>query len=143
MVRGFPSHIDLTVFDVARSARFYDRILSALGYSRVTSDGTDTPCWAVSDESGNGFSIALQPAKMKRSHDRYSVGLHHLAFHMDSREDVDQFYAYLQKHDIEVLDKPAEYDYTPGYYAVFFADPDGIKLEAVYEPNFDYGTSQV
>ena len=52
-----------------------------------------------------GFSIALQPAKMKRSHDRYSDGLHHLAFHMDSREDVDQFYAYLQKHDIEVLDK--------------------------------------
>ena len=30
--------------------------------------------------------------------------------------------------------RPAEYGYTPGYYAVFFADPDGIKLEVVFEP---------
>ena len=33
-----------------------------------------------------------------------------------------------------ILDPPAEYGYTPGYYAVFFADPDGIKLEVVFEP---------
>jgi len=33
-----------------------------------------------------------------------------------------------------ILDAPAEYDYTPGYYAVFFADPDGLKLEVVHEP---------
>ena len=34
-----------------------------------------------------------------------------------------------------VLDPPAEYpQYGPGYYAVFFADPDGIKLECVYLP---------
>jgi glyoxylase I family protein len=35
---------------------------------------------------------------------------------------------------IPILDPPAEYDYTPGYYAVFFADPDGLKLEVVFEP---------
>ena len=34
-----------------------------------------------------------------------------------------------------ILDAPAHYDYTPGYYAVFFADPDGLKLEVVYEPS--------
>lgn len=27
---------------------------------------------------------------------------------------------------------PAESDYTPGYYAVFFADPDAIKLELLH-----------
>ena len=26
----------------------------------------------------------------------------------------------------------AEYPYAPGYYAVFFTDPDGIKLELVH-----------
>jgi glyoxylase I family protein len=32
-----------------------------------------------------------------------------------------------------VLDAPREYpEYVPGYYAVFFADPDGIKLELVH-----------
>jgi hypothetical protein len=34
-----------------------------------------------------------------------------------------------------ILDAPREYpEYVPGYYAVFFTDPDGIKLEAVYLP---------
>ena len=34
------------------------------------------------------------------------------------------------------LDPPAEYPlYAPGYYAVFFADPDGLKLEFVHMPN--------
>jgi hypothetical protein len=31
-----------------------------------------------------------------------------------------------------VLDTPAEYDYEPGYYAVFFSDPDDMKLEFVH-----------
>jgi catechol 2,3-dioxygenase-like lactoylglutathione lyase family enzyme len=34
-----------------------------------------------------------------------------------------------------ILDAPREYDYVPGYYAVFFADPDGIKLEFVHIPS--------
>ena len=38
---------------------------------------------------------------------------------------------------MRILDAPAEYDYTPGYYALFVADPDGIKLELVHEPRFD------
>ena len=29
---------------------------------------------------------------------------------------------------------PQEYSYIPGYYAVFFYDPDGIKLEIVHVP---------
>ena len=34
-----------------------------------------------------------------------------------------------------ILDPPQEYAYTPGYYAVFFADPDGMKLELVHIPS--------
>lgn len=34
-----------------------------------------------------------------------------------------------------MLDAPAEYGYEPGYYAVFFSDPDGLKLELVHVPN--------
>ena len=45
------------------------------------------------------------------------------------------FYEFLLENGIEILDSPAEYDYTPNYYAVFFADPDGLKLEVVHEPN--------
>ena len=34
----------------------------------------------------------------------------------------------------EILDAPAEYDYDPGYYAVFARDPDGFKIEVVHIP---------
>jgi catechol 2,3-dioxygenase-like lactoylglutathione lyase family enzyme len=61
--------------------------------------------------------------------------LHHLAFHASNRQQVDSFFDFLVENDITILDPPAEYDYTPGYYAVFFSDPDGMKLEVVYEPN--------
>ena len=63
--------------------------------------------------------------------------MHHLAFHATSRSDVDDFHKYLIAEAVTILDAPAVYDYTPGYYAVFFSDPDGIKLELVHEPRFD------
>jgi len=47
---------------------------------------------------------------------------------------VDSFHEFLLAERVAILDPPAEYDYTPGYYALFFADPDGIKLELVHEP---------
>ena len=139
MIRGFPSHIDLTVSDIHRSTEFYDIVLSKLGYARIDSDKSGTPCWVTSTGGSHSFSIALQPAQSDRTHDRYSPGLHHLAFHTTSRKEVDEFYTYLLKHNIVILDKPAEYSYTLGYYAVFFADPDGLKLEIVYEPNIEAG----
>jgi catechol 2,3-dioxygenase-like lactoylglutathione lyase family enzyme len=62
-------------------------------------------------------------------------GLHHVAWHADSRIDVDNLHRLLIEIGATVLDPPADYPaYGKGYYAVFFADPDGIKLEFVYLP---------
>ena len=83
------------------------------------------------------FSIALRSARpdtATKPHDRYAPGLHHFAFHANSRSDVNAFAEFLQEIGADILDAPAEYDYTLGYYAVFFADPDGLKLEVVFEP---------
>jgi catechol 2,3-dioxygenase-like lactoylglutathione lyase family enzyme len=71
----------------------------------------------------------------KREHDRYSPGLHHFAWNADSRGEVDRFYGLLLERGVEILDPPAEYGYEPGYYAVFFSDPDGLKLELVHVPD--------
>ena len=50
-------------------------------------------------------------------------------------EDVDLLHELLLKIGATVLDPPADYPaYGEGYYAVFFSDPDGIKLEFVYVP---------
>jgi catechol 2,3-dioxygenase-like lactoylglutathione lyase family enzyme len=94
------------------------------------------PAGASPTAPGGFFTIALKAAHPERrtaAHDRHAPGLHHLAFHADSRADVDDFH-FVVGIGATVLDPPAEYDYTPGYYAVFFADPDGIKLEVVFEP---------
>jgi catechol 2,3-dioxygenase-like lactoylglutathione lyase family enzyme len=145
MVRGSLSHVDLTVGDLQRSVEFYDRVLGRLGYRRMDEVGSGSPCWGISDAHGGFFTIALKPAHPESrtpAHDRHAPGLHHLAFHADSREDVDAFYGFLLEIGAAILDPPAEYAYTPGYYAVFFADPDGIKLEVVFEPELRGGADR-
>ena len=67
-------------------------------------------------------------------HDRYALGLHHLAFEADSRAQVDERADWLRAQGAELESEPQEYTYIPGYYAVFFYDPDGLKLEIVHVP---------
>jgi catechol 2,3-dioxygenase-like lactoylglutathione lyase family enzyme len=136
MRNGLINHLDLTVTDLAVSSAFYDKVLGKLGYKRTSQYAGEVPCWAQS-LAGSGVSIGLHQAQVATPHNRFAAGLHHLAFHLSSRSEIDGFHQFLISEQIKVLDAPAEYDYTPGYYAVFFADPDGIKLEAVYEPRFD------
>jgi glyoxylase I family protein len=133
MILGSFNHIGLTVSDMVRSARFYEDLLGHLGYARVE----DTPkhvLWA-----GGGGALGISPVRPELAgsrHDRYAVGLHHLAFHASSRADVDAAFAKVQAMGAEITDAPAEYDYLPGYYAVYFLDPDGIKLEVAHTPGF-------
>lgn len=124
-------HIDLTVSDLARSAKFYDAIFGELGFKRIEQDDTQVR-WANAH-----MSFAIRPERIADSaaFDRYRVGLHHLAFKVRSRAAVDELHKFLQRQGMTILDAPAEYpQYGPHYYAVFFADPDGMKLELVHFP---------
>lgn len=136
LIRGSLSHVDLTVVDLERSVLFYDRILGRLGFSRRDDLGAGSPCWSISDSAGSHFGIALRSGRASAVEGErpQTPGVHHLAFHADDRGDVDAFFIYLQSVGVTVLDAPSEYAYTPGYYAVFFQDPDGLKLEFVFEP---------
>jgi len=64
----------------------------------------------------------------------YSIGLHHLAFEASSRGAVDERADWLRSSGAEIESEPQDYTYAPGYYAVFFFDPDGMKLEIVHVP---------
>lgn len=129
MAQGWLHHIDLTVSDLARSTAFYDRVLPLIGFRRIE-DCPEGPLWA-----GQGMELGLQAARDASPHDRYAPGLHHLAFGAPARAAVDRVHAELVKLEVPILDPPALYErYTPGYYAVFFSDPDTIKLEYVYTP---------
>ena len=132
-IRGHIHHIDLTVADLARSAAFYDAVLAFLGYRRGQAGETSID-WDMAGPH-RAPSVAIRLARSDRRHDRSTCGLHHLAWAARSREDVDRLHRLLIEIGAAVLDPPAEYPrYRAGYYALFFADPDGLKLEFVYTP---------
>jgi catechol 2,3-dioxygenase-like lactoylglutathione lyase family enzyme len=130
---GFLSHVDLTVADLGRSVAFYDQVLARIGYKRPPRPRASAPpTWFIFGPQRHFFSMSLFQAKpdgVKRRYDRHAPGLNHLAFHVPSRQHVEDLYAHLCGIGAKILRAPAEYPYTPGYYAVFFADPDGMKLE--------------
>jgi catechol 2,3-dioxygenase-like lactoylglutathione lyase family enzyme len=126
-------HLDLTVRDLARSRPFYELVLEFLGY-RCVKDTDQVVVWDLALPDGV-CGLAIRPAARHRDHDRYTVGLHHFAWNADSRQDVDRLHDRLAAAGATILDAPAEYpQYGTGYYAVFFADPDGLKLELCHYP---------
>lgn len=132
MTFGTINHLAITISNRSKSEPFYNTILEFIGYQQVEKNDNFVMWW--SQIAGAILIYNAKPEAINKHCDRYSPGLHHLAFNADSREQVDNLYKLILEIGATVLDPPAEYDYTPGYYAVFFSDPDGIKLELVYMP---------
>jgi glyoxylase I family protein len=134
MRSGGVHHVDLVVSSIERSLPFYRDLLGPLGWhgiGEVEGERGET-IWYL---SGRETSIGLREATSDAGpYDRYAVGLHHLAIEVASRGAVDERAAWLRAAGAELESEPQEYAYLPGYYAVFFYDPDGIKLEIVHVP---------
>ena len=123
-------HIDVTVNDLARSTVFYDKVMPALGFKRLPDNDRNNIRWASAH-----MSFAIRPARERVEFNRFRVGFHHLAFKAKSRAAIDEFHRFLMREKLPIVDPPAEYpQYGASYYAVFFADPDGMKLELVHFP---------
>jgi len=147
-VTGPLNHIDISVGYPEKSIPFYAAFLEALGYHRWKVDSPEwsgpnprRATWSVPCGESYFFGIEVRPAREEsrdRRYDRYEPGPHHLAFHADSPETVDRVHQAMLAADTEVLDPPHDYSdhpaYTKGYYAAFYADPDGLKLEVAYIP---------
>jgi catechol 2,3-dioxygenase-like lactoylglutathione lyase family enzyme len=128
-------HVDLVVSSIERSLPFYRDLLGPLGFHRIgeVEGERGETIWYI---GGPGSSIGLREAQTQtdQPYDRYRVGLHHLAFEASSRAGVDERTQWLRNLGAEIESEPQEYGYMPGYYAVFFYDPDGIKLEIMHVP---------
>jgi catechol 2,3-dioxygenase-like lactoylglutathione lyase family enzyme len=126
-------HIDLVVSDLERSLAFYTELLKPLGYTG-TGDiaGERGERVVYLDNPGHRGQIGLRERQSEGRPDRYALGLHHLALTVGSRAMVDERAQWLSANGHEIESGPGEYDYSPGYYAVFFYDPDGLKLELVH-----------
>ena len=124
-------HLVISVGDFQRSKDFYNKVLGALGF-KLKHEYGDMAGWS------NGktlFWISEADAEGKKHpHRKGDIGFHHYAFELAKRADVDEFYQALKRYKVEVPDPPDDY-YEGGYYAVYFLDPDGLRMEAmVFDP---------
>lgn len=136
MTLGAINHVALTVSELRQAESLLGPVLNFLGYEKAEAfDGLSV--W-VSESVGTAVNLWQASDELKDcAHRRYAPGLHHLAFNAASRAEVDGLHTLLRELDLMVLDAPAEYDYAPGYYAVFFEGPDGIKFELAHIPGLD------
>jgi glyoxylase I family protein len=119
-------HIYITVSEMARSEAFYDRVMSALEFRKNT--------FAIGGDAhiqyfNRHFGYVLRPAKSTDAHDSYSPGLHHLCLRVDSIADVVSVAKRLRDAGIDATDPKLYPEYAVDYWATFFTDPDGIRLE--------------
>lgn len=125
-------HLSLGVADLARSVAFYDRALAPLGFVRVWSDlRPGERGQAVGyGVSGGGDELALKHV------DDGPVGESrgfHVALAAPSREAVARFHAAALAAGGRDNGAPGLREaYGPHYYAAFVVDPDGHRLEAVF-----------
>jgi catechol 2,3-dioxygenase-like lactoylglutathione lyase family enzyme len=133
-------HVVLNVTSIERSLPFYRGLLEPLGWTELTEyvGERGQPTWSLWGPGGAEMpSLQLRErlSEGHAPHDRFAVGVHHVAFDAPSREAVDDRAHWLREVGATIESGPEAYDrYAPGYYAVFFYDPDGLKLEVVHKP---------
>ncbi len=131
-------HVDLVVSSLPRSLGFYLDLLGPLGWredGRIAGERGEEVVY-LARPGGGAVGLRERPAGAeKRTHDRYALGLHHLAFEAPTREAVEERAAWATSAGATLESPPRDYAYAPGYYAVFLHDPDGLKLEVVHQPD--------
>jgi glyoxylase I family protein len=125
-------HVDLVCFDVERSIAFYEQVLGRLGLGNAAvfeGERGESIHYLRFPTAGSG-SIGLRQALHEQAFELYAPGLHHLAFTVESLEDVDAAHAAAVEAGAEILHAPRLWpQYHPEYYATFVLDPDGFRVE--------------
>ena len=116
---GLYDHIDFRVRDVKAVTRFYDAVMPALGFGKIRKG--DRSRTYYNEETAAPFFGLIQAKKSEPSTTR-------VAFAAPTRSDVDRIARIVRRAGGREIYGP-EQCYTQPYYAVFFEDPDGNRLE--------------
>ena len=122
-------HVYVAVRDMDRSEPFYDTVMRLLGFRKGTSP--------IAGERHAHYFNQVTQYTIRRArggvHDAYAPGLHHLCFRVATRGEVDALASAFAGHGITASVPRTCPEYAFDYYATFFSDPDGIRLEVVAE----------
>ncbi len=120
-------HIYITVSDLDRSEIFYDKVLlNILGFRKNKFILDNDPHVQYFNRH---FGYVLRPSHTPSAHDSYSPGLHHFCLRVDSIDDVIAVSEQLRGVGVDASTARNYPEYAPDYWATFFSDPDGIRLE--------------
>ena len=120
-------HMDVRVRDLAAAQPFYEALLPALGFTERHHGGL-WRVWATADPlPGTAyFGIAESAA--------HAANENRIAFWVAGREEVERLAAVAREAGAPDLSGPKEMPYGPGYYAAYFADPSGNRIEIYHRP---------
>jgi glyoxylase I family protein len=122
-------HVDLVCRDVDRSLAFYREVLGLGEPALFEGERGEMIHYLRFPAHGSG-SLGLRQASEEQPFELYAPGLHHIAFAVDSRADVDAAHTAARAAGATVLHAPREWpQYRSDYYATFFLDPDGFRIE--------------
>jgi catechol 2,3-dioxygenase-like lactoylglutathione lyase family enzyme len=127
-MRGLINHVEIYVSNIEKTREFWGWLLSRLGYNEVL----NLEQGIVNYFFGDTYLVFVQVEEKYSDYPyhRCRVGLNHLAFHGDGRDFVDSITEELRYRNVKVLyEDKHPYAAGPDYYAVFFEDPDRIKVE--------------
>ena len=120
-------HIDLRVRDLAVAEDFYETLLPALGFTQRY-HGERWRVWATTDALPFTAYFGITESAEQVSNEN------RIAFAVGSREDVEHVAEVAWAAGALERSGPKEMPYGPGYYAIFFADPSGNRLEVYFRP---------
>jgi len=127
------NHIELRVSNLDNSESFYEPVCEFLGYVKLHRMKASI-LYRKKDGIGDLILVRTRKAGKGKPYDREAPGFSHVAWNATSREQVDNLFEILKKSEAKILDPPCEMSYSPGYYAIWFEDPDGMKLELAFTP---------
>jgi catechol 2,3-dioxygenase-like lactoylglutathione lyase family enzyme len=145
MLHGSINHVSVTVTHLEDAMKFFGPVLEFLGYAKgeVLRDESAGTRLTVNINVSSGIAFNVWEAKPELAHHAFEVyepGLHHIAFNVARREQVDELHALVTELGASILAGPGEFPYAEdglGYYAVYFLGPDRLKFECVHMPGLE------
>jgi catechol 2,3-dioxygenase-like lactoylglutathione lyase family enzyme len=123
-------HLGINVPDLVAAKAYYDRLAPLVGFEEFLSADDQ---FAFRPAGGRpGTYLFVYPALEPGDYSHHRTGLEHLAFMVRTRSAVHAAFDLACELGSTVLHPPQHFpDYPPPYYAAFWLDPFGLKLEVV------------